>query len=114
MCTCTSLEIIRLLHELLGADVLNAPDKLYGNSPLFVAASNGSFETICVLCELGADVNAQDKHGISPVLFAAQEGLVEVVCVLAEHGADLNANDKDGGFPVWRASQQGHVEVPQQ
>ena len=65
------VDVIRLLHELLGGDVVNAPDK-DGDTLLSTAGYKSSVETVRVLCELGAAVNAaQEISGKTAVWIAA-------------------------------------------
>ena len=106
-----NVDVIKVLHELLGAEAVNAPDKTLGRTPIFGAVQGGQSAAVRVLCELGADVNAKDNKGFTPVLFASQERFVEAIRVLVEFGADVNIQDIEGFTPVYFAASKGFVEV---
>ena len=72
----SNVDVIKVLHELLGAEAVNAPDKIHGQTPIIGAVVKGQSAAVHVLCELGADLNAQDNAGRTPVLFTAQKGFV--------------------------------------
>ena len=105
------LDVIKVLHELLGAEAVNAPDKTVGQTPIFGAVQGGQSAAVRVLCELGADVNVQNIKGTTTVYIAAQQGFVEVIRVLVEFGADVNIQNNEGVTPVYFAAQQGFVDV---
>jgi ankyrin repeat protein len=85
-----------------GADIHIAADKT-GNTPLHVAAQNGSLDLVEKLIAKGADVNArtnESKRGrarlgprgpggrSTPLLLAARSGHVDVMEALIKAGAD--------------------------
>lgn len=63
-----------------------------GITPLMLAARAGNVETVRLLIEYGADVNAADYCGKTPLMYAAtsQKGdrTVEIVEILLENGAE--------------------------
>lgn len=97
-------ELLRLLLE-HGADP--SLPTYTGVTPLMVAAGIGwvegvtfewsgekNIETIDMLLELGADVNARERDdGRTALMGAAHKGRNEVVQILVDHGADLAARD---------------------
>jgi ankyrin repeat protein len=75
-----AVTIRRLAAE--GMDV-NVQD---GARPLHWAAGYGHVDAICVLVEVGAEVEASDADGRTPLHCAAQKGHVAVVKMLVEAG----------------------------
>ena len=99
----SDLTLLRLLLE-HGADP--SIPTTNGTTPLMVASGIGwvegvtyewsrehNLDTVTLLLELGADVNAVDEDGRVALHGAAHKGRNEVVRVLAAHGADLAARD---------------------
>lgn len=60
------------------------------------AASAGHYETVAVLLEYGADVNATMTHMSTPLMMAARNNHTQVVKLLCDSGADGNAADVSG------------------
>ena len=104
-----SSEIIRALLA-SGADLRLTTDD--GTTPLMVAAglgratftpgkqrgtrSPGAEESVKILVEAGADVNATNEADFTALHGAAFRGLDEVIEYLVAHGADINARDYRG------------------
>lgn len=100
----SDLLLMRLLLE-HGADPLIPTE--HGVTPLMVAAGIGwvegvtyewsreaNLETVKLLLDLGADVNAQDHVDQRTALMgAAHKGRSEIVQLLVDHGADLSIHD---------------------
>src|SRR5262249_22701707 len=57
-------------------------------------------DTLRLLVDLGADVNATNNAGDAPIHRAAYRRLEPVVQFLAEHGAQLDAKNKRGQTPI--------------
>ncbi|MDE0939654.1 MAG: ankyrin repeat domain-containing protein [Pirellulales bacterium] len=68
----------------------------FGCTALFWAAANNHIDTVDLLIEKGAYIDAGAGIGGSPLARAAYEGHVEIVELLIEHGANVNAKDGTG------------------
>jgi ankyrin repeat protein len=86
------IKLLRLLHE------SGAKQEVEGAiaTPLHHAASAGHVESIIVLIELGAQVNALDREKWTPLLRAAAGGHREASRVLIARGADVSCVDHEG------------------
>ncbi|XP_020488583.1 ankyrin repeat and SOCS box protein 6 [Labrus bergylta] len=85
-----------------GADI-EKRDRIHESSPLDLAGEESErLPCLLTLLDLGADVNARDKHGKTPLLhaLASSDGLTvhntESIQHLLERGADVNASTVDG------------------
>jgi ankyrin repeat protein len=99
----SDLVLMKLLLE-HGADPKLVTDD--GTTPLMVASGIGwvegvtyewsrdaNSETVKMILDLGADVNARNSEGRTALMGAAHKGRNEIVQTLVDHGADLNAHD---------------------
>ena len=85
----------------------------FGKTALMYAAQYGFAESVKILLEAGADINAQTNKGYSEdagcweniclvngertaLMYAVQEGNLEIAKYLAEKGADINLKDSKG------------------
>lgn len=107
------LEAARLDNDAAARNLLDcginpdARDK-YLQTPLALAAANGSVAVGRMLIQKGADVNAIDDRGWSPIIWAASYGKTEFVEMLLEFGADKNSRGDQGETPLWAAETWGH------
>ena len=108
-------ESVRMMQMLLtaGADPLLTTDD--GTTPLMVAAGLGRYtndknlkrgerkpsaeETVVLLLDAGADVNAKNEADFTALHGATFRGLNEVIQILVDRGADINARDFRGRTP---------------
>lgn len=67
---------------------LNQKNEL-GDTPLIVAASEGSLEVVTALLEAGANPNVKGNDDGTALDWAATKGRTEIVKKLAEYGADM-------------------------
>jgi serine/threonine protein kinase/ankyrin repeat protein len=67
-----------------------------GETALMMAAGKDHYETVKVLIDAGADVNARGYRGWTPLMIAACRGHSGIVTLLLASGADLNAKDEMG------------------
>ena len=78
---------------------------------LIKASRDGHTETVAMLLEKGADVNAKDNGGYTALLWASHDGHTEIVAMLLDNGANVNVKDNDGFTALYWASQNGHTEI---
>ena len=75
------------------------------------AVRRESIDELVRLENLGADINAVDRHGQTALMLAAAQGSDAVVGWLIERGAALNHTAKYGLTALMLAVIRGHVEV---
>jgi len=82
------------------------------NQPLHAAVALGdSEETVRLLLEAGADVNATQAGGFTALHQAASAGKLEIIAVLLENGARRDARCDQGKLPSDYARERGHTTV---
>ncbi len=93
---------------LLRGIAVDATDR-YGWTALMWAARTGSLETMKVLIDGGADVDARDHwiNGWTPMMHAIHKGRTEAVRLLIGHGADVNKAAPNGMTALMHASAGG-------
>lgn len=79
-----------------GASV-TAKTRVGDNTPLVLAAKNGSAPIILLLLKAGADPNSANATGTTPLMLAAASGSVEAVKVLLDGAAQVNARESAYG-----------------
>ncbi len=104
--------IVRILLN-RGADVSATAD--HGVNALHLSVLDGNLETVTLLVEAGADLNAVisgiGHEGATPLHLATNNGHLEVMEALLKAGADSESKDGRGHTPLLRAAQNGQVEV---
>ena len=81
------------------------------NTELIQASRNGRTETVAMLLEKGADMNATDNYGETVLQWASENGHTEIVKMLLEKGADVNAKRNCGNAALSSASYGGYTEI---
>ena len=80
-------------------------------TPLHLASSGGHIDTVRLLIEHAADVNAQDERNSTPLHFASSKGQTETVQLLIDRGGDIHARDESHSTPLHLASSTGSIEA---
>ncbi len=80
--------LIALLLNWFSNSAQTTEDSL--NSALFSAVFSQNIDSVSLLLEQGADVNAVNVYGITPLLYAVDLGNVKLVKLLLDHGANVN------------------------
>ena len=85
------------------------------DTPLHAAASDGHYEVVEYLLQVGAlaTINAKSKDGWTATWKGARGGHLEVVRILVSKGADTNLADNEGLTPLNVAAESGHLQVAQ-
>lgn len=88
----------------LGADfsVVNHSSQ----TPVYLAAANGSAAIVKLLGGRGADVNLGDKDDWTPIFQAVFRGDIPMIELLARLGADVDRVDSKGWTPLFYAIQK--------
>ena len=79
----------------------------------YLDRSKITVETVRLLVDHGADVNALDCSHSTPLHLASLRGVLEVVQILIKHGADVNAQNETNSTPLHRASLLGDIQIVQ-
>jgi ankyrin repeat protein len=112
-----SLGDVERLRMLLDADpTLVSAWSADGFTPLHYAVFFGTSETMRLLAERGADLEAPARNeeiagGARPLHSAVAAGRREIVVALLEAGADPNAERPGGGTPLDEAELTGRAEL---
>uniref|UniRef100_A0A674MJS9 Kinase D-interacting substrate 220b n=1 Tax=Takifugu rubripes TaxID=31033 RepID=A0A674MJS9_TAKRU len=84
-----------------------------GQTPLMLAAEQGSLEILQELIRRGANVNLDDVDCWSALISAAKEGHIDVVKELLENSAYVEHRDMGGWTALMWAAYKGRVDVTQ-
>ena len=91
-----------------------------GATPLYFAVVNGHTETVKVLLDHKANVNARvpdvnrsfgSAMGTTPLLIAAQRNFSAIANLLISHGAQVQVHDSFGLTPLHYAAKRGNFEL---
>jgi ankyrin repeat protein len=75
------------------------------------AAQSGNSETVALLIEKGACVNALKTDNKTPLHVAVARGNAEMVALLIEKGVSVNALTTANETPLHKAAERGSVEI---
>jgi len=81
------------------------------NTALIAAAENGDAESVRLLLDAGADMNATNNDGDTALILAAVQGHAEIVRLLLDRGANVEATDSDGYTAFIVAAASSHAEI---
>lgn len=79
--------------------LLNKPE-LFGQTPLWWAASSGERSTTLFLINHGADIHSADKWKRTPLHVAADHANIEIINLLVANGAEIESQDCYGNTPL--------------
>ncbi|MGB0598439.1 MAG: ankyrin repeat domain-containing protein [Rubripirellula sp.] len=97
---------------LIGQGAAIDPLDTDGKTPLIHACTGPFVETVKVLIEAGANVNAKDQtEAFTPLMMAAGLGQPEIVQVLLDKGADKTVRDEDNELAIDHARNAGHQDI---
>jgi ankyrin repeat protein len=91
--------------------LVNATLEWQGLTPLHLAVRHDQLETVQVLLEHGADVNASDKLGRTPLHFAARYCESVMIDGLLAAGADQALMTHEGKTPLDSAREAENAEA---
>lgn len=113
--TCGEICTPEFWEEATPAEIAAAIENVYvnardegGNTPLHMAAVNGTVENVMSLIEAGANVNARDTLGNTPLHGAFTP---ETAIALIEAGAEVNVWNEVGSTPLHFAALWGRELV---
>lgn len=101
---------LNVIRTLLNYDdtIINENDNK-GNSPLHWASMKDKTDTVKLLIENGADVEAVDKDWWTPLHYAAAFATFDTIKTLVGFGANVNDKTSDGHLPLFYARRQNIV-----
>ena len=83
---------------------------LDGATSLDLVTRYGTPDTLKLLIDGGADVNANGVHGMPPIFRAIDAGSPEKLLLLIESGADINSRDEDEYTPLLWSLERGNKQ----
>ncbi len=102
------VEIVKYLIN-QGKDI-NQHDCCNSMTALCMASQMQCAECVELLCDMGADIEAESEYG-TPLFAAASSGDLKIVKILLKHGANVNYVTKDGSTPYEIAGYNGYEDV---
>lgn len=91
-------EVIDILLDKDASNINDVDNK--GNTPLHWASMKDRADTVELLIENGADIEAKDIDNWTALHYAAAFASLQTVEALVDNGADKNSLTKDGNIPV--------------
>jgi ankyrin len=82
-----------------------------GMTPLLYASRDGRMDSVRMLLDAGADINARDANEITPLISAITNNHPDVARYLIERGADIKAVDWYGRTPLWAAVETRNMDL---
>jgi uncharacterized protein len=101
---------VRLLLE-RGAEAGAVARNAMKVQPIHAAVAARNAESVALLLQRGADVNARQQVGYTPLMGAAAGGREDLVELLLKHGADPSLRSDDGKTAADVAREHGHADL---
>lgn len=116
-CGHNKVEVIKFLLEWQGPEKVKVDAvNMYGETPLHMAAKNGSDEAANLLLAKGANIEAKACNGMTPLHLAVcgyslSPGNALMIKTLLDYSADCSAKDNDGRTPLDHLSQVSGSDI---
>lgn len=113
----TQLRDIELMEMLIEENKILVHTKSTNKThPLHIAAYQGTLDSIELLLNAGADVNAQNANGDTSLHTVAtikseNKQAIQVIYALLDAGADVNAQNANGDTPLHTAIHSGNLNI---
>lgn len=91
-------DVINILLDVDASNINDVDNR--GNTPLHWASMKDRADTVLLLIENGADIEAKDIDNWTALHYAAAFASLQTVEALVDNGADKNSLTKDGNIPV--------------
>lgn len=91
-------DVINILLDVYASNINDVDNR--GNTPLHWASMKDRADTVSLLIENGADIEAKDIDNWTALHYAAAFASLQTVEALVDNGADKNSLTKDGNIPV--------------
>ncbi len=82
-----------------------------GTRRLYTKLRKVGVDTVQLLLNYGADIEARDHQGCSPLHRASLNGNFDIVQLLLNCGAEVNSRDCRGLMPSHEASRGGELQI---
>ncbi|WEW55327.1 hypothetical protein PRK78_000756 [Emydomyces testavorans] len=96
-CAAQEVEVAKSRYE-AHPEELDVPDNA-GNTPLQIAALEGSVDIVKFLLEAGCDINTKNIDKDTPLIDAVENGHLDVVRLLLDAGANPRVGNAEGDEP---------------
>jgi len=107
-----TLDRIGIIRDLVAhGSTVDGRNATTGETALMVAAHSASTACVSTLLSLGANPNAQNKHGITSLMRAVFGGNVETVRTLLQKQALIDSRDEKGRTALFHAVAKNRVEI---
>lgn len=95
-----------------GANIEIVDNSIDHATPLLFACHKGSADTVAILLENGAEIEARDDLGKTPLIVAALSGSnASIIDLLLDFHADIDNCDREGMTALAWASKNGNLSV---
>jgi len=92
---------------------IDTVEELFNCTALHYAVFHNRADVVKLLCEKGANLNIQNKHGFTPVLWAAEKNFTTLVKLLVKKGANLTISDNQGFSILHKSILSSNLELVQ-